>query len=341
MSPLRAIAFTGGSSVPSARFRLRQYIPALESLGVQAVEATCRFGKYPPALRIGRPFWLAAALSEQLGNLIDLRASDVVFLQREIISKLFTFERYIRSPVVLDVDDAIFLYRRGYVARRLAEIAAVVVCGNSFLAENFSRWNPAVRVIPTGVDTDRYRPDPRSATPGDLVIGWIGTSSNLPELVAIEPALARVLKHLPRVRLRIISDRPPQLAGLNQAQVEYVRWREATEITNIQGMDIGIMPLRDSEWARGKCSFKMLQYMACGLPSVVSAVGMNVEVARIAPGSIAVRDTEGWAEALIGLLESAGQRQTMGRVAREVAQAHFSVAVLAPKLAAAIRDARK
>jgi len=342
MNALRAMALAGGLSVPSARFRIRQYIPALQTYDILVDEPLSRTGKYPPRAVLARPFWAAAAVLEKACQVINTRGYDVVLLQRELISKLVTFERRIRVPVVLDVDDAIYLFRKGYVARQLANIAAVVVCGNAELATHFSRWNTSIRVIPTAVDTDAYRPreEVQAAAPfPPVTIGWIGTSSNLHELRAIEPALVHVLERIPEVRLRVVSDCRPTFSTLSAARVEYVPWRAANEVTDIQGMDIGIMPLRDSAWARGKCSFKMLQYMACGLPVVVSPVGMNVEVARLGNCALEAISCEDWKEALIALARDAALRWEMGRAGRAVVERHFSVAVLAPRLAEAIRSA--
>lgn len=336
---IKVAAFTGGSSVPSARFRVRQYVPALTADDIAVDELPCRLGKYPPRSKLARPFWLAGTLCEQAANLRGLRRYDVVLLQREIISKLITLERWVHGPVLIDVDDAIFLFRDGYIARRLAEIADVVVCGNSYLADYFSQWNRTIHVIPTAVDTDRYRPAAEATGVVDsLVIGWIGTSSNMFELQAIEAPLAAALSHFPGAKLRIVCDRFPALPRLNRAQVEWVYWSESTEVAAIQGMNVGIMPLGDTAASRGKCSFKMLQYMACGLPSVVSAVGMNVEVARLGNCSLPVRDAGEWTDALIGLLKDPEQRRSMGQIAREVIERRFSVRVLAPRLADAIRD---
>jgi glycosyltransferase involved in cell wall biosynthesis len=330
---LNVAAFTGGGKVPSARFRVRQYIPALRALGIDLEEMPSRFGKYPPVNRAIRPLWLAATVAEQAINLAGLATYDVILLQREIISKLVTLERWTYRPTLLDVDDAIFLFRDGYVAKRLAECANMVICGNAYLADWFSRWNAKVCIIPTAVDTERYRPANRNTTGGELIVGWIGTSSNLAELAAIEEPLKTVFERFPNAKLRVVCDCAPRLPALNPSQVEYIGWDEDTELQCIQGMDVGIMPLRDSPWARGKCSFKLLQYMACGLPSVASAVGMNIEVAGIRGSCRAVRTADEWVDALADLLASSSSRETMGRVAREVAVSSFGVSVLAPQLA--------
>lgn len=339
---IKVAAFTGGADVPSARFRVRQYVAMLARLGVSVDEMRCSLGKYPPQNTMLRPLWLLAALSEQALNVAKLGRYDVVLLQREMVSKLVTLERWVGRRMVLDVDDAIFLHRKGSTARRLAERAAVIVCGNSYLADNFSRWNPRVRVIPTGIDTDRYRPAEKTvsaAGEGGEVIGWMGTSSNLPELVAIEGALADVLARFPKAKLRVISDRPPPLSRIPATQLEFVAWTKESEVRLLQEMDIGIMPLQESPWTLGKCSFKMIQYMACGLPSVVSHVGMNAEIAQMAPCTLSVRNSDEWVEALGELLRNARLRSVIGRTAREVAEKSFGVKVLAPRLAEVLRDA--
>lgn len=318
---------------------MRQYIETLAGLGIQVDELACRLGKYPPARLALRPLWVLALLCEQAGNVARLREYDVVLLQREIVSKLITFERWTGPRTLVDVDDAIFLYRNGYVARKLAERAAVVVCGNAHLADRFSQWNRRIRIIPTGIDTDRYRPVTRADADGEVIIGWIGTSSNLHEIAAIESPLAQVLSRFPRARLRVISDRAPELPRIKAEQLEYVSWSEQAEVRHLQEMDIGIMPLQQSPWALGKCSFKMLQYMACGVPPVVSAVGMNVEIARMDDCSLLARNASEWVEALTELLGDVRRRRAVGSAARRVVEQSFSVRVLAPRIAQAIREA--
>src|SRR5262245_31542691 len=120
---LRVAAFTGNGVVPSARFRARQYIPALRTLGDDMPEMPCRFGKYPPATTCRRPLWAFGALVDQLPQVLRSHSYDCVFLQREILSTMVTLEPLTRKPRILDVDDAIFLFRGGSVARRLAKLS--------------------------------------------------------------------------------------------------------------------------------------------------------------------------------------------------------------------------
>ena len=186
---LRVAAFTGGVTVPSARFRVRQYMPALLQQGVAISEMPSRFGIYPPQNKWIRPFWAGATLAEQIPKIIKSHQYDVVLLQREMLSSFVTLEPLTKTPRVLDVDDAIFLHRNGDFARRLAQISDQMICGNTYLADWFSAWNKDITVIPTAVDTDRYVPVIKQGKcEGEIIIGWIGTSGNLKYVYAIEAA---------------------------------------------------------------------------------------------------------------------------------------------------------
>jgi glycosyltransferase involved in cell wall biosynthesis len=337
---LKVAAITGGATVPSARFRVRQYIPSLLDQGIFVEEMYPSFGKYPPEQRWLRPLWAGATLLEMFPKVIKSHCYDVVLLQREMLSTLVTLEPLTKKPRVLDVDDAIFLHRNGVLARRLAQMSDRVICGNAYLANWFGTWNRNVTLIPTAVDTERYVPRAtRGQSEGGKVIGWIGTSGNLNYVYAIEAALAKVMETQPNVKIRIVCDQMPKFRLIDMDRFEFIRWSENIEVESIQGMDVGIMPLEDSEWARGKCSFKMLQYMSCGLPVVVSPVGMNAEVLAMGNVGIGASTQEQWQDALIALLDSASMCSGMGAVGRRVAVESFSIHALAPRLATCLRGA--
>lgn len=335
---IRIAAFTGGLSVPSARFRIRQYMPALRDEGIELAEFYSGFGQYPPQVRWARPFWALATLAERLPGVVKSHRYDAVLLQREIMSSFVTFEPLTTRPRILDVDDAIFLHRGGGFARRLAELSDRVICGNNYLAEWFGRWNINVDVIPTAVDTERYLPNAEAKPSGHpLVIGWIGTSGNYKYLYGIEGALEKVMRAHPGTRLKVVGDKLPEFRHLSLDQVDFAPWSEAIEVQAIQSMDIGIMPLEDSPWARGKCSFKMLQYMAMGLPVVVSPVGMNAEVLTLGELGIGAMTEKQWIDGLIALLENRTLRARFGAEGRRVVESSFSIRVVAPRLARSLR----
>lgn len=333
---MKVAAFTGGWNVPSARFRIRQLIPALAQENVKLDEFVSPVPAYPPHQYWLRPFWLLAGVSSRIPQVIAGQYYDLTILQREFFSTLVTLERFTRRPRVLDVDDAIFLNRGGRFARHLAQLSDLVICGNDFIAERFASWANRVAVLPTAIDAERYSPALKQQG-RPVALGWIGTSSNYRYLAQIEPALAVVLRRHPHVRLRVVSDQPPPLSLLDARQVEYIRWSQESEVLLIQGFDIGLMPLADGDWERGKCSFKMLQYMACGIPVMVSPVGMNAQVLRLGRVGMGATNQSEWVDGLDMLLTRPEMAGEMGTAGRQIVLNHFSVEVIAPRLAALLR----
>jgi len=333
---LRVAAFTGGTDVPSARFRIRQYGSALLEKGIVLDEFPATFGAYPPRSVVTRPAWFVASCAQRLPGLLASRRYELTVFQRELISTLPTFEFLAGEPRILDVDDAIWLRRGGLAARQIARKCDAVVCGNAFLADRFSAWNSSVCVIPTAVDLDRFTPrcDRGTDTP---VLGWSGVSSGFRLLSTVESAIAHVLEIHPEWKFRVVSDVPPRFERIQPHRVEFVRWTPEREVEMIQGMDVGIMPLDASEWSLGKCSYKMLLYMACAVPVVVSDVGMNSEVLRRGAVGIGVRALGQWGEAMDELMSSEDLRRSMGLTGRRIVEGHYSVSDAAEAWANLIR----
>lgn len=327
IDPVRVTAFTGGRNVAAARFRVRQYMRPLLGMGIELSERWPRFTAYPPHARVLRPAWLAATFAQRALQ-IAADDADVVVFQRELISTLPTLERWVRRPCVVDIDDAIHLFRGGRPAKRLAELADIVIVGNDWLAETWRQWTPSVEVIPTAIDTDRHRASPLPDRP---VIGWIGIGSNLPYLHAIAPALRRVVRRFPRTLIRICSDVRPDLSGL---PVSYVPWSPEAEVPFLASISIGVMPLADGLWEQGKCAFKMLQYMSTARPCVVSPAFMNTQILREADVGLVAANLDKWAEAICDLIADPTAAQRMGVTGRKLAEERYSVNVLAPRFAA-------
>lgn len=309
--------------MPSARFRIGQYVDSLKRDGIELHHFPARFGSYPPSATWVRPVWLIGTMAQRLPAIVRSHSFDVTILQRELVSTLATLEEFTGHPRVLDVDDALWLLGNGRFIDRIAARCDAVLCGNSFLAEHFSKSNRNVRLLPTAVDTGRYRPG--RDTSEELVIGWSGTSGAFRYLYSIESALARVLLKRPEARLRVIADRAPAFSRLPPDRVEFVAWSPATEVAALQQLSIGIMPLENSDWERGKCSYKMLLYMACGLPVVVSPVGMNRDVLAYGEIGLAAQNDSEWVEALLRLLDDRTARYLMGRNGRTIVEQQFSL----------------
>ena len=339
--PLRVSALTGDVRVPSARFRVGQFVAPLRALGVDLRWLPAPISNYPPRSPVLRPLWLPATAAARLPSLAATWTADVTLLQRELVSTLATLEGLTRRPRVLDVDDAIWMRRGGVFAARIARACELVIAGNDHVADWFAPHARRVEVLPTAVDTDRFRPREVAGAADDdgrVVIGWSGTSSNLAFLTGIEGALARVLRERPRCRLAVCSDAPPRFDVVPADRVDYEPWRPATEVGFFQRLDVGLMPLSDDDWTRGKCSYKMLLYLACGAPVVVSPVGMNAQVLAQAEVGYGAATDEAWADALITLIDDAALRRRLGRAGTDLVTAGYSVDALAPRLAGMLED---
>jgi glycosyltransferase involved in cell wall biosynthesis len=338
---VRVAAYTGGVMVPSARARVRQYIQPLHQLGIDVHEYPLPWGNILPRPVALRPLWMGATVLSRAAALTCSWRADVTWISRQLLPAFAPLQALARRPIILDVDDAVWLNTGGHRARDLARASDLVVCGNSFLAQQFSRWNPNVTVIPTAVDTTWYRPRPAvraSAADSALVLGWAGTSGNFPFLYAIEPALMRVFEYCARAKLLIIADQPPQFKRLPQSRVDFEPWSPRAELAAFARMAIGLMPLANSDWCKGKCSYKMLCYMAAGLPVVVAAAGMNAEVLALGEIGLSAASEQQWIDALMALLNNANLRRRMGAAGRTVVEERFSLQRLAQQYAAVFQS---
>lgn len=261
--------------------------------------------------------------------MLSTRGYDLTIVQRELISTLPSFESYIRGPVIADVDDAIWLQRGGVAARHLAKASNHIVAGNSHIAAFFEALDRPVSIIPTGVEIQRFIP--ARIRSSQRIIGWSGTSGGYSFFTPIQAALGDLLRRNPGWTLRFISDRPPNFPALPPGQVEFQAWSAEMEAGATADMDIGLMPIDASPWSLGKCSYKMLLYMACGVPVVCSRVGMNREVLALADVGLGVDSAEDWVQALQALMYDDERRLTMGRAGRAVVEQHFSLAVVMSK----------
>ncbi len=341
---LKVAALTPGRHVPSARFRVRQHIASLRERGIQveeyvpAIDKYARLPGWPRNLRqsYAAPLfvpWQAAKLAARFPGIVGSWRRRVTWLQRALLPGVPSLEGLLKAPLVFDVDDAIWLKRPfgAATARRIARQAAVVVAGNRYLADWFSVYCDDVRVVPTAIDTDRFHP--ASTEVSVLMLRRPARSALFPYLRMIEKPLLDFLRDHANARLLVVADRPPEGALGETEQMRFTPWSEGTEAAAVQAMDVGLMPLPDNAWTRGKCSFKMLQYMACGIPAIVSPVGMNAEVLALGQlGLAAVRGAD-WYEALEHFYRDRDKARAAGREGRSVARRHFSRAVVSRRLA--------
>lgn len=329
---VRVAAFTPGVCVPSARFRLRQYIPTLAQLNVAVTEFKAPFGAYPPKSILARPLWAVSELMALIPQVLSSFKYDITFLQRELLSTLITYEPFLKKPIVLDIDDAVWLHTRCNSIAKIAKYCNAVICGNDFLGEHFSMFCKNIFIIPTAVDIHKFKPGVSNKSDRQI-IGWSGLSSGFKYLYAIEEALAIILKKYPNVTLRVVANSAPKFKKINCYDYEFISWTPDNEANTIQEMTVGLMPLDDSLWSRGKCSYKMLLYMSCGVPVVVSAVGMNNQILQMGEAGFGVTNQDDWVERIGWLIENPVEGLKMGLVGRDIVKNYFSVEKVSNRLA--------
>lgn len=333
---LKIAALTQGCQIPSTRFRWGQYVEELIAAGLDVSELSSHFKAYAPESRALRPAWFAATTTESLLRTLCSNRYDLRFLQRNLTATVCTWEPLLRKPFVFDVDDSIFLGPRGASANRIACLASLTICGNDFLANHFSHYGP-VAVLPTAVDSNRFVPvvDSLNSRP---IIGWSGSSSGLKYLYGIELAIQKLLLRHPEALFKVVSDKAPVFKILPSDRVIYERWSVEREVAVVQGFTVGIMPLDDDLWSRGKCSFKMLTYMSAGLPVVVSPVGMNLEILEQGFCGFGAKTSDDWVDAISTLLSDATLASQMGRSGRQIVEARYARNVIAPQLACLLKE---
>jgi glycosyltransferase involved in cell wall biosynthesis len=239
-----------------------------------------------------------------------------------------------RSPLVFDFDDAIWMENVSEANRRFAFLknpgkvshivrrAHTVIAGNAWLAEWARQYNPSVEIIPTCVDTVRYYPFARQDD-GTVVIGWSGSTSTIAHLRLVLPALRRVKARFGnRVRFKVVGDPNFRVEGIG---LQGEAWDSRREVADLQSMDIGIMPLPDDEWSKGKCGFKGLTYMSVGVPAVMSAVGVNTQIVQDGVNGFTPYSEDEWVDRLSLLVEDDKLRRHLGGAGRRTVEHQFSV----------------
>jgi len=316
--------------VPSTRFRLFDLLPLLRTRDI--IVDVC----LPGGRRVGEALALGGAIAR----------ADVVLVQKRLIpSWVVRILRSRRVPLVYDFDDAIWVAPDGSPtpaqdrARLEALIAgsSAVIAGNRYLSAWAERLRDEVTVIPTTLDTGVWRP--LSHRQPNLTLGWVGTGGNLRHLESILPAVDHVLAAHPDVRLVVVSDTSPA-AVANRDRVQFRRWDLRSQVADLADIDIGLMPLPDTPWTRGKCGFKALQFMALGAPVVVSPVGVNAEIVADGTNGLLALSEDDWVGALDRLIRDAGLRTRLGKAARNTVVKAYDIGRAADALASVLRSVR-
>jgi glycosyltransferase involved in cell wall biosynthesis len=343
-------------TAPSQRFRFEQYVEPLSREGIELdvrplLDARTAGVLHRRGFLARKSIALLRGAARRLRDLLAARRHDLVFVHRESFPLGFPlFERALAAtgvPYLFDLDDAIYLPNASPANRFLRAFkigprlwssvrdAALVVAGSEHLARWARALTPRVRVIPTTIDLARYAPRPAGddgAAP--LCLGWTGSATTFAHLEPLAPVLA-TLQRSHGVRVRLVGGAAFRLPDV---EVEALPWRADTEREDLLPIDVGLMPLPDDEWARGKCGLKALQYMALGIPAVLSPVGANLDIAEGGAARLAGCDAE-WLAALAELLASAEERRRLGAAGRARVVERYSVEANLPLYVAAIREA--
>jgi hypothetical protein len=318
---------------PASRFRFKQYVPHFRRAGWEVKLRPNRPdrqwhsrlpGRLPRAAhhRLGR----AAQVWNRWQDVREAGRCDVIFLSKDLGPGREWLRRELlrRNPAVIyDFDDAIYVNGKDENARWLCERAAWVTPGNAFLAEFARQFTDRVTVVPTVVDTESYLPAARENT-GLLRVGWSGSDQSLPSTLApYLPAIARMQRVVPFEMVVITNTRPDLTEpGLRWS---FLPWTEESEVAGLQTLDVGLMPLVDNEFQRGKCGLKIVQYMAVGVPAIASPVGVNAEILLHGrTGFLATSEGE-WTEAIVTLAHDEGLRREMGAAARRRCEEEYSI----------------
>src|SRR5437660_1183160 len=314
---MRALCVVEHGNAPSTRLRLRDCLDYYKQLDVDVTIL--------PARR--------SSIAERLRVLKEAARHDVVVLFKMIgfnELELNLLQRANRR-IIFDFDDAVMFreqkHRRPVRGKNFKKFlrtlnhCAAVVAGNDFLACFAEASGQRAIILPTSIDLRRYHLKQHSGDRG-LVVGWLGLSDGLPYLRHIQPALQQLSERFPGLKLKVICDKPLQLDGV---VVENEPWRLETEQANLVSFDIGIMPLWDSVWTRGKCGYKILQYMGVGTAVVASDVGVNNEIISYGDNGFLARTQDDWVEALSSLIKNAELRKTFGLRGRELIEKRYSL----------------
>lgn len=328
---------------PGQRFRCEQYLEHLEEAGYSYRYANLLskwddYYFYKKGAYLFKLFIFIKSLIKRSFHVLFAFRYDIIFIYREAFMVGTTlFERLLKlwgKPIIYDFDDSIWLNDTSEGNQNLAwlkhtkktntiiKLSSFVIVGNKYLADYALQFNPNVTIIPTTIDTNYHLPALKNTT-RTICIGWTGTETTIKHFVKIESILQKIQKKYgSSISIKVISNVPYN--GLLQ-NVDSVIWSLANEIEQLQTIDIGIMPLPDDEWSKGKCGFKGLQYMALEIPAIMSPVGVNSEIIEHGVNGFLASTDEEWEMYLSQLIEDAPLREKIGKEGRKTVVEKYSV----------------
>ena len=320
---MKVLFLIQGQSVAASRYRVLQYLPYLNSRGVEATVS-----RYPKGLK------------ENLRFFKSLSQYDLIFLQRKRFNQpRLGWMRKRAKRIIYDFDDAV-MYRNSKAVspfsqtrmRRFIQMIRAsdfVIAGNEFLKGEVFPVNPNVEVIPTAIDADRYPLKEYGPRKERVTIGWIGDHGSIHYLEKMKPIFEEVGKRYPNAELKIVCD---TFFDCRNLPVIKKKWSSEEEVKDLQGFDIGVMPLMDDPWSWGKCGLKIIQYQGVGVPVVCTPVGINKDFVEDGMNGLWAATPEEWEEKISLLIEDPVLRERMGREGRRRVMERFSIQSCGPRL---------
>jgi glycosyltransferase involved in cell wall biosynthesis len=317
MKRLKILFLTEGRHTPSSRLRVRNYLRLLDP--------ECYAWKIRP---------IPNSIFSRPSLFVDAHRADLVFIQKKLFHSWELPFLSGRLGMIYDFDDMVMLpgrdkykpedaqsgKRRRRFERTIAQ-AKIVITGSQYLKEQVGAAQTKALIIPTPVDSVG-QPVKHHAESNRVVMGWIGTRGNLHYLKDLEPVFSRLAKRFPGLTLMIVSDGFFDPEGIS---ILKKNWCLDEETADLLRFDLGLMPLSDDPWARGKCGFKILQYMSAGLPVVASPVGVNTEIIRHDENGLLAADHGEWESSLERLIRSVELRRRLGEAGRQTIRQRYDL----------------
>ncbi|PIP55052.1 MAG: glycosyl transferase family 1 [Bacteroidetes bacterium CG23_combo_of_CG06-09_8_20_14_all_32_9] len=332
---------------PGQRFRCEQYLPALREKGFDITYSNIISEKddkifYTKGNYYQKTWILFKSFFKRLDDVRKSKNYDIIFIYREVFMLGITlFERMLRaknSIIIFDFDDAIWLndtsegnanlnwLKKPSKTASIIKIADLVLAGNAYLSQYAKRFNPRTEIMPTTIDTDYHKRIYEFQKKTSICIGWTGTSTTLKHFETIIPALKKIKTTFnKKIYFKVIVNFPYHLPELD---IEATQWSLEKEIQDLSEIDIGIMPLPDDEWSKGKCGFKGLQYMSLEIATIMSPIGVNTEIIKDGENGFLASTEEEWVEKLSLLIEDESLRLTLGKKGRQTVEERYSVNAL-------------
>jgi glycosyltransferase involved in cell wall biosynthesis len=329
--------------VPGQRFRFEQYLDYLSANGFNITFSNLLNEKdysfyYKKGNYLKKAFLVLKSIIKRYKEVKSASRYDIIFIFRECFflgSSYFERKFAKKSKVIFDYDDAIWItstvsennkwlwfLKNPNKTRQIIEVSQMVFAGNDYLAKYARQFNNNAVIIPTTIDTSKYLPA-YNPEKDKICIGWSGSFSTIVNFTTCIEALKIVKKkYQDKVYFKVIGSADYYNAELN---IQGLPWRKESEVKDLQEIDIGIMPLPDDDWAKGKCGLKGLQYMALAIPTIMSPVGVNSEIIEDGINGFLASDTNEWVNKLSLLIDSKNLRKTMGYKGRETVVSRFSI----------------